>query len=61
MCIAVKYGNRAVELAKGRAAVDTTAAELTATLAVLRKAVESGEISAQIEAVSAGVRKGFKR
>ena len=30
-------------------------------LAVLRKAVNSGEIDAQIEAVSARVRKGFKR
>ena len=61
VCVAVKYGNKVVELAKGRTAVETTAAELTATLAVLRKAVESGEIDAQMEAVSAGVRKGFKR
>ena len=61
VCVAVKYGNKVVELAKGRTAVETTAAELTATLAVLRKAVESGEIDAQIEAVSAGVRRGFKR
>ena len=44
VCVAVKYGNKVVELAKGRTAVETTAAELTATLAVLRKAVESGEI-----------------
>ena len=61
VCVAVKYGNKVVELAKGRTAVETTAGELTATLAVLRKAVESGEIDAQIEAVSAGVRRGFKR
>ena len=61
VCVAVKYGNKVVELARGRTAVETTAAELTATLAVLRKAVESGEIDAQIEAVSAGVRRGFKR
>ena len=61
VCVAVKYGNKVVELAKGRTAVETTAAELTATLAVLRKAVDSGEIDAQIEAASAGVRRGFKR
>ena len=61
VCVAVKYGNKVVELAKGRTAVETTAAELSATLAVLRKAVESGEIDAQIEAVSANVRRGFKR
>ena len=40
---------------------DTCSACVTVTLAVLRKAVESGEIDAQIEAVSAGVRRGFKR
>ena len=61
VCVAVKYGNKVVELAKGRTVVETTVAELSATLAVLRKAVESGEIDAQIEAVSAGVRRGFKR
>ena len=61
MCVAVKYGNKVVELAKGRTAVETTAAELSATLAVLRKVVDSGEIDAQIEAASAGVRRGFKR
>ena len=61
VCVAVKYGNKVVELAKGRTAVETTAAELTATLAVLRKAVESGEIDTQIETVSAVVRRGFKR
>ena len=61
VCVAVKYGNKVVELARGRTAVETTAAELTATLAVLRKAVESGEIDTQIETVSAVVRRGFKR
>ena len=61
MCVTVRYGNRVVELSKGRTAVETTAAELTATLAVLRKAVESGEIDAQLETVSTGVRRGFKR
>ena len=61
VCVAVKYGNKVVELAKGRTAVETTAAELTVTLAVLRKAVESGEIDTQIEAVSSVVRRGFKK
>ena len=57
----VECNNKVIELVKGRTAVETTAAELTATLAVLRKAVESGEIDAQIEAVSSVVRRGFKR
>lgn len=61
MCVTVRYGNRVVELSKGRTAVETTAAELDAVLATVKKAVEAGELDAQIEAVSAGVRKGFKR
>ena len=61
VCVAVKYGNKVVELAKGRTAVETTAAELGAVLATVKKAVEAGELDTQIEAVSAGVRKGFKR
>ena len=61
VCVAVKYGNKVVELARGRTAVETTAAELGAVLATVKKAVEAGELDAQIEAVSAGVRKGFKR
>jgi len=40
VCVAVKCGNKVVELAKGRTAVETRAAELTATLSILRKAVE---------------------
>ena len=38
-----------------------TVSVVSLALAVLRKAVETGEIGAQIEAVSAGVRRGFKR
>lgn len=44
-----------------KAAVETTAGELGGVLATLKKAVEAGELDAQIEAVSAGVRKGFKK
>lgn len=35
--------------------------ELVAVLTALRKAVEAGELDAQIEAVGAAMRKGFKR
>ena len=61
VCVAVKYGNKVVELAKGRTAVETTAGELGAVLNTLKKAVESGELDTQIEVVSAGVRKAFRR
>ena len=41
--------------------MEAAAGELCGVLAMLKKAVEAGELDAQIEAVSAGVRKGFKR
>ena len=44
-----------------KAAVETTAGELGGVLATLKKAVEAGELDAQIEAVSVVVRKGFKK
>lgn len=61
VCVAVRYGNKVMELGKGKTAVETTAAELGSVLTTLRKAVELGELDAQMETASAGVRKGFKR
>ena len=61
VCVAVRYGNKAIELARGKTAVETTAGELVSTLGKLRDAVAVGELDAQMEAVSAGVRKNFKR
>lgn len=61
VCVAVRYGNKVIELGKGKTAVETTASELGSVLAVVKKAVEAGELDTQIEAVSAGVRRGFKR
>ncbi len=61
VCIAVKYGSKVLELGKGKTAVEVAAAELVDTLGVLKKAVEAGELDAQIEAASASVRKAFKR
>jgi len=61
VCVAVRYGNKVIELGKGKTAVETTAGELSGVLATLKKAVEAGELDAQMEAASAGVRKAFKR
>lgn len=61
VCVAVRYGNKPIELTKGKTAVETTAGELSGVLATLKKAVEAGELDAQMEAASAGVRKAFKR
>ena len=57
----VECNNKVIELVKGRTAVEATAAELGGVLIALRRAAKSGELDAQIEAVSAGVRRGFKR
>lgn len=61
LCVAVRYGNKVLELSKGKTAVETVAEQLVNTLTVLKKAVEAGELDAQVQAVSAGVRKAFKR
>jgi len=55
--LGVRYGNRMLELAKGKAAVEVAnVKELVAVLNTLRKAAEQGELDAQIEAVGAAVK-----
>lgn len=61
VCVVLRYGNKVVELARGRTAVETNAIELEGVLITLKKVVDGGELDMQIEAVSAGVRRGFKR
>ena len=61
VCVVLRYGNKVMELAKGKTAVETNAIELEGVLIMLKKVVEGGELDTQIEAVSAGVRRGFKR
>lgn len=56
----VRYGARLVELAKGKTAVEVASInELIPTLAVLKKAIEAGELDPQIEAASIKLREGF--
>jgi hypothetical protein len=61
VCVAVRYGNKVMELGKGKTAVESAAGELVSTLGKLRDAVAAGELDAQMESASASVRKGFKR
>jgi len=61
VCVVLRYGNKVIELAKGKTAVETNAIELEGVLTTLKKVVDGGELDMQIEAVSAGVRRGFKR
>ena len=58
----IRYGARAVEFSKGKSSVEmATADELIPTLELIKRAVEAGELDAQIEAASVKLREGFKK
>jgi len=60
--IAVRYGARVLELAKGKYAVEVASAdEIVATLELIKSAVEAGELDAQLEATAGNLRKGFSK
>ena len=62
LCVQLRYGQKVVEIAKGKTAVELASEkELVATLEVLRQAVNAGEIDAQIEAVAGAVKAGIKK
>jgi hypothetical protein len=60
--IALKYGQRVIELAKGKNAVEVgSKEELVATLEQLMAIVGSGALDTQIAAVSSATKAGFKK
>ena len=62
VCLQVRYGTRVLELAKGKNSIDLgNDTELLGTLEVVKRAVEAGELDAQIEAASAAVRARFTK
>ena len=62
LCVQLRFGAKVVEFAKGKGAIEVASAtELVTTLTVLRDAVMSGELDAQIETVSGAVKAGFKK
>ena len=62
VCVNIRYGNRVLELAKGKSAIEvTTPAELINTLELIRKAVSDGELDTQIDTASGAVRAGCKK
>ena len=62
VCLQVRYGTRVLELAKGKNSIDLgNDAELLGALEVVKRAVEAGELDAQIEAASAAVRARFTK
>ncbi len=59
-CIAVRYGARVLELAKGKTAIEVaSAAAIEEALTAVNTAVLAGELDAQIEAVSQQLRGAF--
>jgi hypothetical protein len=62
LCVSLRYGAKIVEIAKGKTAVELASADqLVPTLETLKTAVEEGSLDAQLEAVSAKVKAGFKK
>jgi hypothetical protein len=62
ICIALKYGNRTLELAKGKSSVQLTSPDaLINTLEVIKQAVEAGELDQQIHQASGAVKSNFKK
>ena len=62
VCFSVRYGSWTIELAKGKPSVEVASAEdLVRVIETVKKAVEAGELDAQIETASAHLRSGFKR
>lgn len=57
LCLSLRYGAKVVEIAKGKTAVELAGEkDLVETLEILKQAVESGELDAQIEAVVGSVK-----
>jgi len=62
LCVAVKYGSKAIHLAKDKTAVELGGKdELVNTLKVLKSAIELGELDQEIEKASGTIRARFKR
>lgn len=62
LCVALRYGAKVIELAKGKTAVEIASnEELVATLGLLKDAIAEGELDAQIEAVAGALKAGFKK
>lgn len=60
--VAVRYGAKAIELAKGKNAVEVGSMEdLVAALEAVKEAVTAGELDAQIEQASGALRDGFAK
>lgn len=60
--VAVRYGSKPIELAKGKNAIEVgTMVDLVAALEAVKDAVVAGELDAQIEQASNTLRAGFSK
>lgn len=60
--VAVRYGSKTLEIAKGKTAIQMSAeADLPRTLDAVIAAVENGELDTQLQAVGSALRANFKR
>lgn len=60
--LAINYGSRAIEISKGKTAIDVgSAANLISVLDTVISALRSGELDVAIEAASVKLREGFKK
>jgi hypothetical protein len=60
--LAIRYGARTLELAKGKNAIELDSLEaLTETLESLKEAVQEGKLDAEIEKAVSSTRQGFKK
>lgn len=60
--IAIRYGARVLELAKGKFAVEVGAnSDISATLEIIKSAVDAGELDVQLAEMAGNLRSGFKK
>jgi TRAP-type mannitol/chloroaromatic compound transport system substrate-binding protein len=62
LAIAVRYGAKVLELAKGKYAIEIASTnEVVPTLQIIKTAVEAGELDVAIENASLKLREGFAK
>ncbi len=60
IALSIRYGARVVEISKGKSAIEVASGDdLINALSVVRKAIDAGELDAQIETASIKLREGF--
>ena len=62
LAMAVRYGAKVLELAKGKYAIEIASAnELVPTLQIIKSAVENGELDSAIDYAANKLRSGFAK